>query len=126
MDEELPPPFRLARLASKHSDFDKYKMGAVIVKKKRPISIGFNQLKSHPTYADCIHVFSIHAEVSAIIKSIDDVYRSDIYIYRENKYGNPVMAKPCIHCRRVLEELGVKNIYYTTEEFPYYRKEKLT
>lgn len=117
--------FRLARSVSKFSDY-KIKIGAVIVKKK-PISAAANKLVTHPKYANPNKTdkLSVHAEVRAVINSETSVEGSTIYVYREKKDGTPGLARPCKHCLAVLKDAGVKKIIYTTNEFPFWRSERL-
>lgn len=118
MDYELPSYFRLAKLAKEHSNH-RYQIGSVIVK-RRPISIGFNYQKSHPIYSDGKTYFSVHAEISAVIKAKRDISGSTIYIYRENSDGSPALARPCDECLKLLIEFNVKKIIFTIPESPYY------
>lgn len=108
--------FALAKSASLLSTHSKYKMGAVIVNKK-PVSVGCNLTKSHPTYANGEESFSIHAEIKAIISCPrSKLQGAEIWVYREDKEGNPAMAKPCLICQKYIIEAGIKKVYYTTEK----------
>jgi deoxycytidylate deaminase len=119
--------FRLARNVSERSEYE-HQIGAVIAK-KRPISIGFNQIeKTHTKYnnADLTMSNSIHAEMSAIIHAKTDSYRdADIYIYRETSDGVPALAKPCENCMKNLYVMGIRRVYYTIYELPYWEMMKL-
>lgn len=106
--------FELAKMIAKLSDNRKHKMGAVIAKKGRVVSVGFNTYKTHTKSRDPYH--TIHAELSAILKARRDVSGLDIYIYREIKDGSLGMARPCTHCMEIIKEAGIKNVYYTTEK----------
>lgn len=106
--------FRLAKNAMQYSDFDKrYKMGAVIVKRK-PIAVGFNKQKTHPKYSN---LFSIHAELAAILSARTDIEGSDIYVYRETSNGIG-LARPCNTCMGACVEAGIRRIFYSTKTFP--------
>lgn len=108
--------FDLAKSASLLSTHPKHKMGAVIVNKK-PISVGCNLYKSHPKYADGQESFSIHAEIKAIMSSPrSKLEGSEIWVYRQDKEGNPAMAKPCLICQKYIIEAGIKKVYFTTEK----------
>ena len=39
-----------------------------------------------------------------------------IYLYREYKNGQLAPSRPCPSCMMLLKTLGIKKIYYTTEE----------
>jgi deoxycytidylate deaminase len=111
--------FNLARSVSRHSQH-KIKVGAVISKSGHPVSVGWNKDKSKPGYD-----FGIHAEISAIITSGRDyIDNSVIFVYREVG-GNPAMARPCERCIIELKKFGIKKMYYTTSDFPYFSLERL-
>jgi len=115
MEVDLPVGFRLAKIISRHSDYP-VKMGAVIVKKKKPLAVGFNQNKTHPLVK-----FTIHAEVDALL-TCDSGHAtgSTMYIYREHKDGSPANARPCKECMVALRRAEVAKIAYTIDYFPYY------
>ena len=64
--------FQLARNASKNSNH-KFKVGCVIAVHGKPVTIGWNVLKTHPTYTANSHRRSIHAEIKAITNSQCDL-----------------------------------------------------
>ena len=117
--------FNKARDASKFSDFYKCHTGCVIVYKKHIISIGFNSNKTHPLqkiynkerFIDDSTPHCLHAEIMALVflKERTDIkwHNVDIYTYRENKYGELRMAKPCKSCMALIKSLGIKKIHYT-------------
>lgn len=112
----MPSIFRLAKNVSKISG-NKHKLGAVLVKKGTPISVGCNQTKSNP-HAPWV---GLHAEVQCLKASgKDELKGSTIFVYRETKKGMPALAKPCQNCMNELREFGIKWVYYTTGEYPYF------
>ena len=118
--------FRLAKNISKYSDH-RVKVGAVISNRK-PIGVASNKDKTHPRYADPYKTFhsSIHAEIRAIINcGKDNIRGSYIYVYRQHKNGTPAFARPCPNCLTILKEYGIRKVYFTTEELPYYQEERL-
>ena len=118
--------FNYARDASKFSTFHKNHTGCVIVYKKHIISIGFNSSKTHPIqkiynkerFSEDSTPHCLHAEISALIfiKDRTDIKWNnvEVYTYRENKYGEPRMAKPCKSCISMIKSLGIRKIHYTT------------
>lgn len=111
---------KLARNVSFHSNH-RVRVGAVIVTNGKPISIGFNKLKTHPIYTKINHkrakyIQSLHAEMSALLSARTDVSGATIYVYRERRDGSRGNAKPCPVCQLLLAEAGIKKIYFTTEE----------
>jgi deoxycytidylate deaminase len=114
---------KLARNISLYSTF-KYKVGAVIAK-KNPISVGFNQQKSHPTYSIGINT-TVHAEMGALIHAqFDDLSDSVVYVYREDRQGFPAIARPCEKCLQALKDRGVKKMIYSVAEYPFYKIERI-
>jgi deoxycytidylate deaminase len=119
--------FKIAREESFKSNYQ-HKIGAILVSGSRILSKGYNQIRhlkigKRYTAFDC----SLHAErdcVSKLDKS--SVKGADIYIYRETKDGFPALSLPCSQCMFMLHELGIHRIFYTTSEFPFYCKIKLT
>lgn len=114
----------LARNVSKHSKY-RIKVGCVITKGNHPISVGFNKAKYSKLYGNPWRK-TIHAEVSAIRTSGREyIKNSSAFIYRETCDGNPAMARPCADCMSRLISFGVKTIYYSVTEYPYWRREEI-
>lgn len=108
-------------LAHMHSAFnyaelsycEKKKVGCVIVKENRIISIGYNG--TPPGWANCCedkdgktlpHVY--HAEANAIAKlacSPESGENASVFI----------TCSPCIDCAKLLAQIGVKEVYYAEE-----------
>ena len=105
--------FELARKSSKKSLHKQHKIGAVLVKKNRILSIGFNKpLKTHPLSTASYQ--TVHAELDAILNANKkDVEGATIYVYREDFYGNIKIAKPCEHCERLLKLFKIKEVCFT-------------
>lgn len=118
--------FRLAKNVSKLSDH-RVKVGAVIVNKK-PLIACSNKKKTHPQWADPSKTIraSIHAECRAIINCRhENLEGATVYVYREDAKGNPKLARPCNFCWSVMKKAGIKKVYYTIEESPFYRIERI-
>ena len=128
--------FKLAYKVAKTSDFETFHVGAVIVYKKRIIGIASNSDKTHPMQAkynkyrqfnktknEVKH--SVHAEIAAINsipyvigREVQDWSKVKIYVARvcPGHDSGVGMARPCAACRKALQDLGIKHIYYTTDE----------
>jgi len=104
----------LAKRLSEKSDHPKFKLGCVIFKKNNVVSVGFNKMKTHPRSPH--HWKMIHAEFHALLGvSPSDLLGSSVFVYRENhKSGNVGLAKPCKVCEKMLHDVGIKEVYYTT------------
>jgi len=108
--------FRLARSASKLSTHDQFKVGAAIMKKRRPVSVGANLVKTHPVFADGDRWYTIHAEMKALLAAEMPIAWCDIFVYRATARDELAMARPCDECLKVLAEAGIRRVYYTTED----------
>lgn len=120
-----PSYFRLARDASLLSAHNRCRVGAVLVN-KRPVVVGFNKHKSHTKYANPeVHVkLSVHAEIDCIIEAKDKNIKGwSVYVYREDCNGNIANSRPCIDCLTELKSRGIRKIYYTTKQSPYWKME---
>ena len=106
--------FEAAKRMAKFSTHPDHQMGACIAYKSRPLGFGFNSTKTHSKSNTKYR--TIHAELSAILSCTgQDLEGSDIYIYRETKVGNLGLSKPCKDCYKLIKSLGIKNIFYTSE-----------
>lgn len=93
------------------------KIGAVVFKGKRIYGSGHNDVRSSSIsnkYKKWEE--SLHAEQSALLNlDWSKLKGTSILVYRANKEGKLGMAKPCPMCRKLIEYVGIKNIYYTNE-----------
>nr|DAN24115.1 MAG TPA: nucleoside deaminase [Caudoviricetes sp.] len=121
--------FEKAKAASEMSDYKRIKIGAVIVYKNRVVSVGWNTTKTNPLQKSLNHLrfkadeycASLHAEMMAFLRlpyGLDHRNLS-IYVYRENRFGELRMSRPCPSCMSKIKELGINNIYYTSTDGGY-------
>lgn len=107
----------------------RHNLTAIIYDKRgRVLSIGKNSYtKTHPLQAyharrvsrtdealsDLVHKIFIHAELDAVLKcsDLDKAYK--IRIFRYDKSGRPVNAKPCSICEDMLKHTPIKVIEHT-------------
>ena len=117
--------FDAARAVSELSDFPKVHIGCVVTDgNHRIISSGCNSTKTHPLQKqlnkerfdeDTNHF--LHAEVVALlplIKDDTDFNKVKLYVHRTLQNGNLGLARPCKSCMRLIRELGIKDIFFTT------------
>jgi tRNA(Arg) A34 adenosine deaminase TadA len=102
------------------------RVGAVLLKKSKVVATAVNlEEKSHPLQAKLARKVGLgekiylHAEISALIKCKEDA--DTIIVARVNTQDKLRMAKPCPICALALEQEGIKNVYYTTNEGFMYR-----
>ena len=87
-------------------------------KRGKLIAVGKNSyVRTHPLQAkfakkagkpDAIY---LHAEVSALLKSREQVHR--LVVLRYDRQGNPVNAKPCPSCQLAIKHFNVKQVDHT-------------
>lgn len=107
--------FDLARKLSKKSDHPKFQLGCVIVRGNKIVSIGFNQLKTHPKSVTPYR--QLHAELSAIL-DIDKrtLAGCQAYVYREHRDGTLAVSRPCQYCQAALTAVGITQVFFTDED----------
>ena len=111
--------FRLARNTAFKSP-SRFRLGAVLVRKRKPISTGFNIMNRTHTLMDRYNVsnkpIGIHAEIHACLGiPFSDLAGTEIYIYRVLKNGNQALSKPCLTCQRFLRTVGIVRAFYSLD-----------
>ena len=126
--------FQKARQIASISDYKKQHVGCVAVYQGQVIGLGCNCNKTHPIQkkynryrkpSDSM-LPKLHAEISCLnqIKHLDiNFSKVKLYIYRIRKDQPFGMARPCPSCMAAIRDLGVRNIFYTTNDG--YAHEKL-
>ena len=115
--------FSWAKKAAECSTHPQYRVGAALYKGSRLISTGWNSTKTHSRSNGRRKGY--HAEFSALIGSSKvDTAGATIYVTRVYKDGSFAIARPCKHCRKMLESAGVKTVWYTDRDGNF-QKEKL-
>lgn len=118
---ELPAIFHLAKEVAKLSDHGKFKIGAVLYQKGKPISLGRNyQYKTHPLMRQfgkyLHHQTNLHAELDALIsvRHKTSFKGCKMVVYRES-LAEAATSRPCPTCMLILKNFGIKEVYYTTK-----------
>lgn len=128
--------FDKARQTAMVSDYSEFHIGCVAVYQGNVISIGCNCNKTHPIQkkynkyrkqADNM-LPKLHAEINCInsIKHLDiNFSKVKLYIYRIRKDRPSGLSRPCPSCMAAIKDLGIRDIYYTTNDgYVYERIEK--
>lgn len=120
------------------SDFKGVHIGCVAMYKGNIVGIGCNTNKTHPAQKyynkyrnpggediSMVAIPKLHAEINCInqFKHTNiNFSKVKLYIYRlrnDRPYG---MARPCPACMAAIKDIGIKNIYYTTNDGFVYEK----
>lgn len=116
-----------ARQVAAISDYQKYHIGCVAVYQGQVIGLGCNCNKTHPTqkfynkYRNPSESMlpKLHAEISCLnqLKGLNiNFSKVKLYIYRIRKDQPFGLARPCPSCMAAIKDLGIKEIYYTTND----------
>lgn len=121
--------FEAAEAVSRTSEFPRVHIGCVVTNgNHRIISSGVNSTKTHPIQkkynaerfdVDICTQHSLHAELDALLpllKEDIDFSKVELYTYRELADGTMAMSRPCPSCMKLIKDLGIRNIYYTTQD----------
>lgn len=123
--------FDKARQAAMISDYTKTHVGCVAVYHGNVIGIGCNCNKTHPiqkqynkyrnlhTTGKTDALPKLHAEINCInsIKHLDiNFTKVKLYIYRIRKDQPFGISRPCPSCMAAIKDLGIRDIYYTTND----------
>lgn len=131
--------FKKARQAALISDFKNPHVGCVAIYQNSIIGLGCNTNKTHPIqnyynrYRDDFEepfVPKLHAEINCLnsIRHLDINFRKvKLYIYRTRHDQEHGIARPCPSCMAAIKDLGIRDIYYTTDDgYSYERVELAT
>lgn len=129
---KLKKILKLAKSVASCSDFEPFKLGAVIFDKHKVYAVASNSEKSYPLQRkynkakshdyETWSKHSVHAEINCIHKFIQqnygnmpDISTLSILVYREHTDGSFALAKPCKACSAAIRDFGFKHVYYTGE-----------
>jgi tRNA(Arg) A34 adenosine deaminase TadA len=119
--------FDKARQTASISDYYKTHIGCVAVYQGSIIGIGCNCNKTHPIQkkynkyrksSDSM-LPKLHAEISCInsIKNLDiNFVKVKLYIYRIRRDQPFGLSRPCPSCMAAIHDLGIRDIYYATND----------
>ena len=120
--QRSPPPeeriswndyfMKAATLASVRSPCDRLKVGCVIVKNNRLISMGYNGFLAGTDHRSIIRWGHEQATIHAEINAITDAAKRGVSIDDTIAY---ITHYPCINCFKALASSGVKKIYYQVD-----------
>ena len=125
--------FNKAHQVAKISDYKKQHVGCVAVYQGQVIGLGCNCNKTHPTqkYYNQYRKQSdsmlpkLHAEISCLnqIRHLDiNFTKVKLYIYRIRKDQPYGLSRPCPSCMAAIKDLGIRDVYYTTNDGYVYEK----
>ena len=113
--------FDLAKNVAYNSPYGKIRHGALLVKGGSVRNVAFNK-ENYSSFGTRFrgpnkgHA-TVHAELGCILGMPRNVTSgADVYVCRINRDGEFRISKPCKMCHQVLKHVGVKRVYYTTND----------
>lgn len=117
--------FEKARQVATISDYNKTHIGCIAVYQGQVIGLGCNCNKTHPVqkyynryrYQSDSMLPKLHAEIHCLnqIRNLNiNFLKVKLYIYRIRRDQPFGLARPCPSCMAAIRDLGIRNIYYTT------------
>lgn len=105
------------------------KIAAAVVYRDKIMSLGVNQLHTHPFQAKFganSESMFWHAETKAIFNALkihepEYLSRCDLYVVRVKRPSSRSKeyvlgsAKPCVGCQRCITDFGIRNVFYSTD-----------
>ncbi len=113
--------FSLARNVAGNSPYGKIRHGAVLVKGGSVINAAFNK-DNYTSFGTRFREkhrgpATVHAEIGCVLGLARTVTTgSDLYVCRINRNGEFRNSKPCTMCHEALRHVGVKRVFYTTND----------
>jgi deoxycytidylate deaminase len=111
------------------STYGRFRLGAIIAKKNKIVSMGTNQKKSHPLqakYATRPHLEAwLHAEIHSLsLARVEDLLDADIYVSRILKNGTLGNSRPCSGCLKAIKDYGLRGMYFYEDDAVHYESVK--
>jgi len=103
---------KAADLASVRSPCERLKVGCVLVKKNRLISMGYNGFLSGCGHTSIVRNGHEQATIHAEINAITDAAKRGVSIDGAEAY---ITHYPCLNCYKALASSGIKKIYYKND-----------
>lgn len=99
------------------STYGKFKLGAIIARKNKIISLGTNSKKTHPLqrrFSSRPHLDAWqHAEINALTRvGKIDLEGADVYVARRLADGSIGSSRPCRGCQSALHDHGIRRMIY--------------
>jgi tRNA(Arg) A34 adenosine deaminase TadA len=117
-----PKLFRDATKLALTSPYGRFKLGAIVARKRNILSMGTNRQRTHPlqkkfSYRPFLNDW-LHAEIHAIsLAYTGDLIDSDIYVSRITQDGNLANSRPCPGCLSALTHYGIQRMFYFQDGF---------
>lgn len=99
----------IANDSSKRSPCERLKVGCVLVKDNRMISMGYNGFLSNCEHKSIIRDNHEQATIHAEMNAICDAAKRGVSINESVAY---ITHYPCINCYKALASSGIKRIFY--------------
>lgn len=97
-----------------------FRLGSVLVEKRRVISSGRNSYATNKFLGKFYQWPFMHAEADAIFRcGFERAEGCTLYVVRLQKNGNRALSKPCESCFSLLQYSRVKKVIYSIDNVQY-------
>ena len=106
----------IATMVAKKST-EKHKIGSVIFDGNQYVA-AFNRTFDGVIVTNRLTKYSDHAEAVVINHALHlgfDLTRSTLIVIRVNNAGNLMLAHPCKSCTKLIQKMGIPNVYYSSD-----------
>ena len=129
---------KIAELVAEQSTCCRLKVGAILVKDNRIISMGFNGVASNQTHCEDYFYALFNKQYKFMFKSYEEFLSSDIFYNLHGEFSNKnelhaeqnaiayaaksgistedssiyVTYSPCIHCAKIIASCGIKKVFF--------------
>ena len=94
---------------------------AFLVRSGKIRNIGINKCKTHPSSLlypyPSYRLAALHAELDVCLKSgVEDLSDFEMIVLRVDRENKLANSRPCVGCRGVIKQFGIKNVFYSDQE----------
>ena len=108
--------FHMAEIAALRSRVKIFRIGCVIVRRGKILGVGYNKHSGEIEKVEKklgTKLFSLHAEMAAIVDSSELVRGATMYISGYKKNGRKISScKPCPDCLKMIKMVGISRVVY--------------
>lgn len=96
---------------------NRFRLGAVLAYKGQILKAKPNCQRTHAKLNRIYKWPFLHAEANVILSlGMDNCEGLNLYVLRILKNNHIALAKPCDDCQKLIDYVGIKHIYYTTND----------
>ena len=107
----------MAQLVAQQSTCCRLKVGAVLVKDNRVISMGFNGVASKQEHCEDIFKKLYEEKYKNQFATLEDFLKSKEFYDLHGQFSNDnelhITLSPCTHCAKIITAAGIEKVYFS-------------